>query len=468
MALWISWFNALTLLRPAFSHQATFLWFMVSVAGLSVRNDHLGVTSIVRALCLNERRYYNLLRCCHSNAIKLPQLSRVWTQCVLTLFGDKVERSNGRIILMADGKKIAKAGKKMPGVKSLHQESDANTKPAYIMGHSAQCVSVLVRAANSWFCVPLDMKIHEGLVFSNRDTRTLLDKLLILIAGIDINTSFYLVADAYYSNGKMIKGLLKDGNHLISRARSNSVAYHLAPMVRGKRPPGRPKLYGKKVKLKNLFRSAKAVTVIPSPVYGEKNVYLRVRSIDLLWRPVGRLVRFVLVEHPTRGCIILMSSDLSLEASEVIRLYGLRFKIELGFKQAAHVIGSYEYHFWMAKMKPIARRNGDQYLHRETEQYRQAVKRKLHAYHVYLFMGIVTQGLMQYLSALHTDAVWRSFGSWLRTIRKGVAPSELVVTMALRNTLSEFLCVGHKTNTLAKFITDHQNLDRTPPWAHAV
>jgi len=277
MALWIPWFNALVQLRPAFSHRTTFLWFMVCVAGLSVRNDHLGVTSIVRALCLNEKRYYNLLRCCHSDAIKLPQLSRLWAKCVLSLFGEQVERSNGRIVLMADGKKIAKAGKKMPGVKSLHQESDANTKPAYIMGHSAQCVSVLVRAANSWFCVPLDMKIHEGLVYSNRDSRTLLDKLLMLIAGIDIDASFYLVADAYYSNGKMINGLLKEGNHLISRARSNSVAFHRAPKIRGKRSRGRPKLYGKKVKLKSLFRSANAVTVIPSPVYGEKNIDLRVR-----------------------------------------------------------------------------------------------------------------------------------------------------------------------------------------------
>jgi len=118
-------------------------------------------------------------------------------------------------------------------------------------------------------------------------------------------------------------------------------------------------------------------------------------------------------------------------------------------------------------MKPIARHNGDQYLHRETEDYRQAVKRKLHAYHVYLFMGIVTQGLMQYLSARHTDAVWKSFGSWLRTIRKGVAPSELVVTMAMRNTLPEFLCAGHHTNNLAKFITHHQDPDRASPWANA-
>jgi hypothetical protein len=35
----------------------------------------------------------------------------------------------------------------MPGVKLLHQVSESNTKPEYIMGHSIQVVSVLVRAA---------------------------------------------------------------------------------------------------------------------------------------------------------------------------------------------------------------------------------------------------------------------------------------------------------------------------------
>ena len=38
------------MLRPAFSRQRTFLWFATAVAGLTVRTDLLGVTSIVRAL----------------------------------------------------------------------------------------------------------------------------------------------------------------------------------------------------------------------------------------------------------------------------------------------------------------------------------------------------------------------------------------------------------------------------------
>lgn len=460
MFLWTQWYSAISLLRPAFSHNATFVWFIVCVAGLSVRSDNLGVSSIVRALSLDGNRdYFSLLRNIHSDAIDLTLLRTTWTWVVLKIFGDRIERVNGRLVLIADGKKIAKSGKKMPGVKSLFQESESNTKPSYIMGHSTQAISILARAANTLFAVPLDIQIHEGVIFSNRDKRTLLDKLVSQVSGLGLAEKCYLVADAYYAKGKVIKGMLAQGHDLVTRVRSDCVAYHPAKKPKGKARRGRPKLYGKKVKLHNLFRSALKIDTLISPVYDERNIKLRVRTIDLLWKPAGRLVRFVLVEHPVRGRLVLMCTDLTLEPVEIIRLYGLRFKIELGFKQAAHIVGSYGYHFWMADMKPTRRGGGNQYLHRESEAYRTAVRRKLRAFHVFLFMGVVTQGLMHYLSACHAEPVWQCFRSWLRTIRQGVAPTEMVVKTALRNELPEFLLVGSNINPIAKFIVEHQAPD---------
>ncbi len=460
MTLWLHWYHAISLLRPAFSHQRTFLWFALTVMGFTVRTDHLGVTSIVRALALQPRCYQSLLDHFQSPSIKLDRLSVLWARCVLRLFGNQVERVNGRVVVLADGKKIAKQGRKMPGVKSLHQESDNNSKPAWIMGHSCQAVSLLVNAVNSVFATPLDIKIHEGTVFSNRSKQTLLDKMLHLVGNLQLPENYYLVADAYYASSKVIKGVLKDGNHLITRCRSNSVACFPAAKVTGKRGRGRPRFYGKKVALNNLFQSAHKTIQMSSPVYGEHNVMIKVKSFELLWDSASRSVRFVLVEHPERGRWILLCTDLQLEVREIIRLYGLRFKIEMGFKQAAEVIGAYQYHFWMRDMKKIKRRGGDQYLHMETESYRQGIRRKLRSYHVHLFAGVVAQGLMQYLSACHTELVWRSFGSWLRTIRAGVAPSERVVSMSLRNTLCEFLLVNAQTNNLAKFITERQDRNR--------
>ena len=185
MSLWTHWWKAIWRLRPAFSRLQTFLWFATAVAGFTVRSDMLGVTSIVRALNLNARYYNALVDHFHSAAVKLDQLTTLWAHLVLRLFPQPV-RINGRHVLVGDGIKVPKCGRKMPAVKLLHQQSEANTKPEYIMGHSLQAVGILVHAASSFFAIPLAIRIHEGLVWSNRDRRTLLDKMLVLLGIVAI------------------------------------------------------------------------------------------------------------------------------------------------------------------------------------------------------------------------------------------------------------------------------------------
>ncbi len=458
LSLWAIWWNAIQLLRPGFSRLRTFMWFVIAVAGLTVRVDLLGVTSIVRALNLRPRLYTKLLDHFHSSGIKLDRLSALWAQAVLRLFPSLVW-VNGRLVLVGDGIKAPKRGKKMPGVKLLHQQSESNTKPEYIMGHSMQAVGLLVHAAKSVFCVPLAVRIHEGLVWSNRDKRTLLDKMLGLLNILAIKVPFYFVADAYYAAGKMVNSLLKQGNHLVTRVKSNAVAYARATPKKGRKKKGRPRTYGEKTKLKSLLKDPKSMQQVASPVYGERGVTIQYRVWDLLWRPVGLLVRFVAVIHPTRGACILMCTDTTLCAVDIIRLYGLRFKIECSFKQAVRQIGSFAYHFWMKDMIPLHYRNGNQYLHRKSADYRTRVKRKIHAYHAFIQAGVVAQGLLQYLAVAAPKLVWESFGSWLRTIRPGIPPSEFVVANALRQTLPEFLIGTSKSNSLTKFILDRQDIE---------
>ena len=455
LSLWGLWWDAILPLRPAFSRLRSFLWFATIVAGLTVRTELAGVTSIIRALNLQPRLYNKLCDHFHSSALKLDRLSALWTQAVLRLFPGPL-RVNGRLVLVGDGIKIGKRGKKMPAVKLLHQQSESNTKPEYIMGHSLQAVSLLVQAAQSVFAVPLAVRIHQGLVWSNRDRRTLLDKMLALLGILAIKDPFYFVPDAYYATYKIVNGLLKDGNHLVTRVKSNAVAYAV-PKPKGRRKRGRPALYGKKIRLKTLLQDKASMQKMASPVYGERDVTLQYRVCDLLWRPVGRIVRFVVVVHPTRGACLLMCTDTSLYPIDIIRLYGLRFKIECSFKQAVHQIGTFAYHFWMKGMTPLRYRNGNQYFHRQSSDYRDKIKRKVHAYHVHIQAGVIAQGLLQYLSVAFPKLVWASFGSWLRTIRPGIPPSELVVANALRQTLPEFLLSSSKSNSLAKFIKDRQD-----------
>jgi DDE superfamily endonuclease len=460
--LWNHWWNLVCELRSACARSRTFLWMSLCLAGMTVRKDLLGVTSIVRALGLEPACYDRLLDFFHSPALDLDTLTHAW--CALLFRLDPgILRVNGRPVLVGDGIKVAKAGHKMPGVKKLHQESESNNKAEYIFGHSCQAVAVLTQALFSVFALPLACRIHEGTVFSNRDQRTLLDKMILLLDSLGLNQPFYFVADAYYASGKVVRGLLAQGNHLVTRVKSNSVAFFPAtpPPPHRPRRQGRPAQYGKKIKIATLLQQTDRLQEAPSPVYGEKRVILRFRTADLLWRPVGILVRFVVVLHPQRGAILLMCTDLTLPPLDIIRIYGLRFKIEVSFKQSLHLIGAYAYHFWMAAMTPLRRVSGNQYLHHKSDDYRHAIRRKIAAYHRHIQLGLIAQGLLQILSATQPKLVWRSFGSWIRTIRPGLAPSEQVVAIALRHTLPEFLATAAKTPILVKFIRDRLDLSRT-------
>ena len=114
-------------------------------------------------------------------------------------------------------------------------------------------------------------------------------------------------------------------------------------------------------------------------------------------------------------------------------------------------------------MTPIRKASGDQYLHRKSDAYRMAVRRKLDAYHRFIQVGLIAQGLLQYLSISFPDLVWAKFGSWLRTIRPGIPPSEYVTSLALRNSFPDFLSGSPFEDTFAKFIIDKIDFSKYNP-----
>jgi hypothetical protein len=417
----------------------------------------------VRASFLQEGCYRQLLHFFHSSALALPLLLEAWVRLVMRIF-DPVSLG-GFTILVADGLKVAKEGKKMPAVKCLHQESNDNSKSEFIMGHSVQVLSLLITAGTGQvLAVPLVARICEGLKWGRVfDRLSLLDKLVVMLLEVTetLKRPVILVADAYYASKKVILPLLDKGHHLISRVKRTAVAYELAPQLEN-RKRGRPKKYGRKVRLRDLFKAGQSFTEAPSPVYGESGVFIKYRCVDLLWRPVGKLVRFVLVKHPTRGMLILVCTHTELNPLDIIRVYGLRFKIEVSFKQSLHTLGGYAYHFWMAAMTPIKRFSGDQNLTNASRTYKEAVARKLAAYQRYIQVACIVQGLLMHLAVNFHTQVWAGFRSWLRTMRPDLVPSEMVVAQALKTSLPDFLLSSHANEDIAKFILDHADPERIP------
>ena len=462
MNLWNQWYTCVRYFQPACSRNQTYIYLVLVLLGFTLRTDLAGVTSFIRVLWLPPIMYQRLLHFfCYSTALNLNLLLYLWVQLVQKLFTPVTW--NGYIVYVADGIKIAKEGRKMPGVKKLHQSSENNSKAQYIMGHSLQAISQLAKSPTGHVAaVPLIARIHEGLKYSPDSTRSLLDKLVeMFVAIIPANQLAILVADAYYASWKVIFPLLEQDHHLLTRVRTNAVAY-LTPEARSKGKRGCHKIYGTKIKLNGYFKQKKKFTQIPSPVYGEKNVTLQILWMDLLWRPIAQHVRFVWVIHPARGKIILMCTNTNLTAEQIIELYGYRFKIEVGFRQAIYQVGAYAYHFWLKNMKPIRRGSGDQDLQGKSKFYKKAIERKMEAYHRYIQLACIAQGLMIHFSLNYGSEVWEEYRGWLRTMKKQNPPSELVVSSTLRSALGDFLVNLPDDHECKRIISQNSTILKKP------
>jgi hypothetical protein len=456
MELWNIWLGLVNPFTGACTRKRTFFWLVIVLIGFTVKFDALGVTSLARGAGVTSIYYTSMLHFFNSTAINLELLQSIWVDIVFIKFGSSIVRINGRCIIVGDGIKIGKEGRKMPGVKWLHQASTSNSKAEYIMGHSLQFLCVLARGLSTCVAVPLAGQIHEGIRLNDNDHRTLLDKIFELLIGLNISETFYFVADKYYCSGRLMKQLVGKGTHLVTMMKKNAVAYY--PVTSHKTRRGRPTTYGKKIKLFDLFKTE--LPFIKAPMPGNEKIIIEYCVMVLLWRPLGGLAQFVLTRHPTKGNAIAMSTDLTLDPLSLILVYSLRFKIEVFFKQAVHLVGVFLYRFWLKMMKPIKRGSGDQYLQFASTEFKQGVAKKLRSYQLFILCGLIAQGLMQYLSIHYHEVVFKKFGTWLRTIRAHTLPSEMVVALAMKNTYDEFLIDGQYCSIFKKFLMDKIGIKR--------
>src|SRR2546428_3761026 len=140
MRLWREWFQAVAYLRPACTRWRTYAWMVLVLAGLSIRSDLAGVTSFVRGLGLAPAAYRRLLHLVHSPALRLDQLTVLWTRWCRDAF--PAFRVGAAYVCLADRLNAPKEGRKMPAVQKLHPESTNNSKPPFIFRPRLPCVSL--------------------------------------------------------------------------------------------------------------------------------------------------------------------------------------------------------------------------------------------------------------------------------------------------------------------------------------
>ena len=443
--------NLLEAMRPAFSRRAAFAWFVVTFAGFVARNDAFGVSSIVRALWLAPMCYPSLVHFFHSTAWSGAELLRLWRGWLAR--EERLYRVDGRIVLIGDHTKSPKDGRRIPALETLHQDSETASKPSFFRGHHWGALALMMRAGKKFFAAPLWAEIHREHLHGSRATR------IVAVAGEivrEMRSKAWLVLDAYFAVGPSFEAAAKfnDNVHIVTRAKKNVVAY-MAPAQAKKPRRGRPRMYGKKIKLHKLFdKQRDKFTSATAVIYGKRET-VRCLSLALVWKPVKRKLRFILAET-SRGPIILMTSDLAVDPLKALELYCGRAGIETLFNVVKNNLGGMRYHFWSKYLPPASRRPARKETPRPVSSKPEKTENTIAAIEKFLHVQIIVTGALQLLACRFAHQIDRC---WLRT-PCGKIPSIFVTRTALANVIRTNL-IDFAKDWITQLILQKQNLAKT-------
>jgi hypothetical protein len=441
----------LTTFRSLFTRHTPWVLFCVVILGF-IGIPHLeGLSSWCRFWRMEGADYHRLLHFFHSSAWCLDGLITHWSH--LVLHQQVAVTVQGRAVLLGDHTAVVKDARRMPGVVTLHQESETQSKPSYFRGHYWGVLGLLVGAFAEAFCLPLEARLHQGFAHLNPEesSPTNHDTQCVALVQMALNfvrrhhTPSLLVLDAFFAIGPVFElanslwsiALQQPSLFILTRAKKNYVAYH-APQAPSPRRPGRPRTYGVKVKLAEVFTTCQAQFLsAPCHVYGrvETISYL---ALTLVWKPIKGPIRFIFA-ITSRGSIVLMCNDLALDPLTALSLYCARVRIETMFAMLKGVLDAFTYRFWSTYLPRHSRApKKNAAIQSPQAQHLPSVHATWDACERFVTLGCIALGLLQLVAVKFPGQMWASYTQFLRT-RSRALPSERTVKAILaRELLTDF------------------------------
>ncbi len=150
----------------------------------------------------------------------------------------------------------------------------------------------------------------------------------------------WVVADGAYAKKEFLKPAIALGMTVVSRLRCDAALWSLPPAIpEDQRGPGRPPIYGtQRIRLAKRAGQKRGWTTEAFTLCGER-VVKRYKTFLATWKPVGGVIRVVLVDEPT-GWRAYFCTDPSASVADILTAVADRFALEITFRDCKEVVGA--------------------------------------------------------------------------------------------------------------------------------
>ena len=324
--------------RPLFT-RAGFPYFRAFVLAFAHLDRRLWVTQVILSGLVEGRHFTSFYRFLRVGTWSVAAVRRkLWEVC-----RERCRGEGGRYFVGADDTVAKKTGKEFDGL-GWHHDPMNRAHPQHLThGHCFVCLAGLAEQTRDHFVslfLGCALYVQEPACRGKRAFATKLALAAALVSELALPPGQVLmvVVDGGYARQAFVQAVWTAERHVVSRLRCDTVFYdEPAPREPGTR--GAPRKYGTKHKAREWAASEEeAWEEVTLRLYGrERRVRYKTRVV--LQRTLKVKMRLVAVRLGHQPVVFLFSTDTTLSALAILRVYSARYPLETGFRDGKQEFG---------------------------------------------------------------------------------------------------------------------------------
>ena len=273
------------------------------------------------------------------------------TEIVATVFFkimiQRIYKHTNTVLTAIDDSPTVRYGPKVAGAGIHRNPTPTPDGKKFIYGHLWVTISAIARHQHfGTIGLPLLAKMYVkakdikdvGLSFKSKTEQAVELSKWAYHCCKSLRKKLWIVTDGGFTRASFLKPVVQTGAVIITRLRKDAALYAELKQPK-KRKRGRPRKYGKRMKLQNVIRSSGGWFKVKAFLYGKKEVK-DVKLFKALYKPAGCLVK-VLVVREGKDCFrAFLCTDLSASAVEILEAVADRYAIEQNFSDIKQIEGA--------------------------------------------------------------------------------------------------------------------------------